>query len=37
MNSIEAIQVDYINRASRTLETILLINQENKCKKVVYL
>ena len=37
MNSIEAVQVDYIKYSSRTLETILLINKENKSKKVVYL
>ena len=37
MNSIEAVQVDYINYGSRTLETVLLINHENKSKKVVYI
>ncbi|MFN7495557.1 MAG: hypothetical protein ACK5RG_21735 [Cyclobacteriaceae bacterium] len=36
MNQIKTIQVDEIRYASRTLETILLIN-ENKAEKVVYL
>ncbi|MFZ1323020.1 MAG: hypothetical protein WAT71_15790 [Ignavibacteria bacterium] len=36
MNKLECIQVDYINLASRTLETVLLTN-EKKQQKVVYL
>ena len=35
MNKLECIQVDYINLASRTLETVLLTN-EKKQQKVVY-
>lgn len=36
MNKLECIQVDYINFASRTLETILLTN-EKKQQKILYL
>lgn len=36
MNKLKCIQIDYINSASRTLETVLLTN-EKKQQKVVYL
>ncbi|MEO6830699.1 MAG: hypothetical protein ABI378_00640 [Chitinophagaceae bacterium] len=36
MNTIDAVQVDYLGRASRTLETILLTN-EKKQQKIVYM
>ena len=36
MNTIQTVQVDYINYASRTLETIILTNEEMS-QKVVYL
>jgi hypothetical protein len=37
MNKFLAIQADYINCASRTLETILLTDKESKSQKVVYI
>ena len=36
MNILQVIQVDYINYASRTLETIMLSDKNNNIQKIVY-